>query len=213
MLGLITVSETYTHHNQNMGNDECVEQNIQSFRLAERAGIPFVMAVGMAFWCPYEGLVPEAQAEDIVGRFYHAGIKRQYLAGSIGMEDPHVKRLFRKLYSIPDVELFPHPQPLGHGHREHPAAMASGVHWLEGAICGIGGAWRSRHRGEEAPPLEDLAPCRRDVREDRARSEKVIEAAKESRPARSARGPAPRLPARTDACGRQSPNHPQVPMA
>ncbi|HEX4764433.1 MAG TPA: hypothetical protein VFU92_08840, partial [Usitatibacter sp.] len=51
MLGLITVSETYTHHNQNMTNAECVEQNIQMFRLAERANIPFVAAVGMAFWC------------------------------------------------------------------------------------------------------------------------------------------------------------------
>jgi hydroxymethylglutaryl-CoA lyase len=35
----------------------------------------------------------------MVGRFRNAGIKRQYLAGSIGMEDPaHVNRLFRTLY-------------------------------------------------------------------------------------------------------------------
>src|SRR5512141_2710979 len=34
MLGLITVSETYTHHNQNMSNEQAIEQNIQSFRLA-----------------------------------------------------------------------------------------------------------------------------------------------------------------------------------
>jgi hydroxymethylglutaryl-CoA lyase len=59
MLGLITVSETYTQHNQNMSNEEAIEQNIQSFKLAEREGIPFVMALGMAFWCPYEGLIPD----------------------------------------------------------------------------------------------------------------------------------------------------------
>lgn len=142
MLGLITVSETYTHHNQNMSNDECVEQNIQSFRLADRAGIPFVAAIGMAFWCPYEGLIPEEQVEDIVGRFFQAGIKRQYLAGSLGMEDPaHVNRLYRRLYAkFPGVELGFHIHNLsGMATANILSALDAGVHWLEGAICGIGG--------------------------------------------------------------------------
>lgn len=142
MLGLITVSETYTHHNQNMSNDECVEQNIQMFRLAERAGIPFVAAIGMAFWCPYEGLIPEEDVEDIVGRFYHAGIKRQYLAGSLGMEDPaHVNRLYARLYAkFPGIELGFHIHNLsGMATANILAAMDAGLHWLEGAICGIGG--------------------------------------------------------------------------
>ena len=142
MLGLITVSETYTLHNQNMTNAACIEQNIQSFRLAERAGIPFVMAVGMAFWCPYEGLIAEDVVVDMVGQFRNAGIKRQYLAGSIGMEDPaHVNRLFRKLYEkYPDVELGFHIHNLsGMATANIVAAMDAGVHWLEGAICGIGG--------------------------------------------------------------------------
>jgi hypothetical protein len=122
MLGLITVSETYTHHNQNMTNEQAIEQNIQSFRLAEREGIPFVMALGMAFWCPYEGLIRDEAVIDMVGRFRNAGIKRQYLAGSIGMEDPaHVNRLFRTLYDEVSRRRarLPHPQPLGHGDRQH----------------------------------------------------------------------------------------------
>jgi hydroxymethylglutaryl-CoA lyase len=142
MLGLITVSETYTHHNQNMSNEQAIDQNIQSFKLAEREGIPFVMALGMAFWCPYEGLVPDEAVIGMVGRFREAGIKRQYLAGSIGMEDPaHVNRLFRKLYDkYPDVELGFHIHNLsGMATANIVAAMDAGVHWLEGAICGIGG--------------------------------------------------------------------------
>jgi hydroxymethylglutaryl-CoA lyase len=142
MLGLITVSETYTLHNQNMTNDECVEQNILSFRLAEQNNIPFVVAVGMAFWCPYEGLIPEEQVEDIVGRFYNAGIKRQYLAGSLGMEDPaHVNRLYKRLYAkFPGIELGFHIHNLsGRATANILAAMDAGVHWLEGAICGLGG--------------------------------------------------------------------------
>jgi hydroxymethylglutaryl-CoA lyase len=142
LLGLITVSETYTHHNQNMTNEQAIEQNIQSFRLAERQGIPFVMALGMAFWCPYEGLIREEAVIDMVGRFRNAGIRRQYLAGSIGMEDPaHVNRLFRTLYDrYPDVELGFHVHNLsGMATANIVAAMDAGVHWLEGAICGIGG--------------------------------------------------------------------------
>ncbi|HVJ60540.1 MAG TPA: hydroxymethylglutaryl-CoA lyase [Burkholderiaceae bacterium] len=142
MLGLITVSETYTRHNQNMSNDQAVDQNILSFNVAEREGIPFVMALGMAFWCPYEGLIPEEKVVDLVGRFRNAGIKRQYLAGSLGMEDPaHVNRLFRRLYAeFPDVELGFHVHNLsGMATANILAALDAGVHWLEGAICGIGG--------------------------------------------------------------------------
>jgi len=142
MLGLITVSETYTRHNQNMSNERAIEQNIQAFQLAERNNIPFVMALGMAFWCPYEGLISEQVVIDMVGKFRNAGIKRQYLAGSIGMEDPaHVNRLFRTLYEkYPDVELGFHIHNLsGMATANIVAAMDAGVHWLEGAICGIGG--------------------------------------------------------------------------
>jgi hydroxymethylglutaryl-CoA lyase len=161
MLGLITVSETYTHHNQNMTNDEAVEQNILSFRIAEKNNIPFVMALGMAFWCPYEGLIPEADVVDLVGRFYQAGIKRQYLAGSLGMEDPaHVSRLYKALYAkFPGIELGFHIHNLsGMATANILASLDAGVHWLEGAICGIGGgmAIPSTVGSVGNFPLEDL---------------------------------------------------------
>ncbi|HYF57450.1 MAG TPA: hydroxymethylglutaryl-CoA lyase [Burkholderiaceae bacterium] len=142
MLGLITASETYTRHNQNMDNERAVEQNVLSFQVADRAGIPFVMAIGMAFWCPYEGPIPEDRVVELVRRFRDAGIRRQYLAGSLGMEDPaHVHRLFSRLYrEVPDVELGFHVHNLsGMATANILAALDAGVHWLEGAICGIGG--------------------------------------------------------------------------
>ena len=161
MLGLITVSETYTHHNQNMTNDEAVEQNILSFRIAEKNNTPFVVAIGMAFWCAYEGLIPEENVVDLVGRFYNAGIKRQYLAGSLGMEDPaHVNRLFKRLYKkFPGIELGFHIHNLsGMATANILAALDAGVHWLEGAICGIGGgmAIPSTVGSVGNFPLEDL---------------------------------------------------------
>jgi hydroxymethylglutaryl-CoA lyase len=142
MLGLITVSPTYTKKNQNMTMDEAIDQAILAFRTADRHSIPFVMALGMSFWCAYEGLVPEENVIELVRRFHEAGMRRFYLAGSLGMEDPaHVNRLFSRLYDrFPDVELGFHVHNLsGMATANVLAALDAGVHWLEGAICGIGG--------------------------------------------------------------------------
>jgi hydroxymethylglutaryl-CoA lyase len=161
MLGLITVSATYTKKNQNMSMEQALAQNIEALRIAEAAAIPFVMALGMAFWCPYEGLIPEENVADLVGRFYNAGIKRQYLAGSLGMEDPaHVNRLYKRLYKqFPGIELGFHIHNLsGMATANILASLDAGIHWLEGAICGIGGGMAIPSTVGEVGnfPLEDL---------------------------------------------------------
>ena len=223
MLGLITVSETYTHHNQNMSNEKAIEQNIQSFRLAEQAGIPFVMALGMAFWCPYEGLIEEEVVIDMVGQFRNAGIKRQYLAGSIGMEDPaHVNRLFRKLYAkYPDVELGFHIHNLsGMATANIVAAMDAGVHWLEGAICGIGGGMAIPTSVGEVGnfPLEDLVMMLDEMGVKTGLDpKKVIEASREISRRLDIRIASHRAAGctRDDVmhAGAENPNNPQVTMA
>lgn len=142
MLGLITISATYTRKNQNMTIDEAIAQNLDSFHIAEASGIGFVMALGMSFWCAYEGLIPEDDVLAVVRRLHDGGIRRFYLAGSLGMEDPaHVNRLFRRL-----SELFPQAAFGFHVHNLSGmatanilAALDAGVMWLESAICGIGG--------------------------------------------------------------------------
>jgi hydroxymethylglutaryl-CoA lyase len=142
MLGLITISATYTRKNQNMTIDQAIEQNLESFRIAERAQTSFVMALGMAFWCAYEGLIAEADVISVVRRLHDGGIRRFYLAGSLGMEDPaHVNRLFTRLGDLfPDAGFGFHIHNLsGMATANILAALDAGVEWLEGAICGIGG--------------------------------------------------------------------------
>jgi hydroxymethylglutaryl-CoA lyase len=161
MLGLITISETYTRKNQNMTTEQAIAQNLASFRIAEAHAIPFVMALGMAFWCAYEGSIPEENVITVVRRLHDGGIRRFYLAGSMGMEDPaHVNRLFRKL-----GELFPSASFGFHIHNLSGmatanilAALDAGVTWLEGAICGIGGgiAMPTRLGSLGNFPTEDL---------------------------------------------------------
>jgi hydroxymethylglutaryl-CoA lyase len=142
MLGLITVSAAYTRKNQNMTTEEAIAQNLESFRIAEAAGIPLVMALGMSFWCPYEGLIPEPKVIEIVRRLHAGGIRRFYFAGSLGMEDPaHVNRLFlRAGDAFPDSAFGFHIHNLsGMATANILAALDAGAQWLEGAICGIGG--------------------------------------------------------------------------
>ena len=90
LLGLITVSEAYSRKNQRMSVADATEQARKAFEIAERAGARFVMALGMAFWCPYEGRISEDRVLALIARLYSYGIRRFYLAGSVGMEDPPV---------------------------------------------------------------------------------------------------------------------------
>lgn len=142
ILGLITCSETYNRKNQNMTIAEGIEAAIATFRVAEAASIPFLMAIGMAWWCAYDGDIPPARVLEIVGRLRAAGIRRYYLADSMGMETPRrVGQLFRMVSDrYPDLQLGFHVHnTAGNGLANVAAALDAGATFLEGAICGIGG--------------------------------------------------------------------------
>ena len=142
LLGLITVSETYLRKNQNMSLDEAEAQGIECFRKADASGVGFVMAVGVALWCAYEGHIPEDKTVNLLRRFRNAGIKRFYIAGSMGMEDPaQVSSIFRRIAKeLPNCEVGYHVHNLsGAGTANVLAAVDAGATFIEGSICGIGG--------------------------------------------------------------------------
>jgi hydroxymethylglutaryl-CoA lyase len=142
VLGLATISRSYLRRNQNMTREEAAEQAIRAFGVARSAGLRFVMALGMSFWCPYEGLIPEDDVLAFVDQLYEAGIRRFYLAGSVGLEDPrHVGRLFRRLTGLhPDCSFGYHVHDrAGFAPANILAALDAGARWIEGAICGMGG--------------------------------------------------------------------------
>ncbi len=142
LLGLITVSEAYNKKNQNMTLEQGVAEAIKTFRVVDAAGVPFVMAMGMAMWCPYEGRIPEEKVLALLDQFRNAGMRRFYFAGSLGMEDPrHVSNLFRHaLGRHKDIEIGFHVHNLaGTGLANILAALDAGASFIEGAICGIGG--------------------------------------------------------------------------
>jgi hydroxymethylglutaryl-CoA lyase len=161
MLGLITVSETYLRKNQNMSLDQAVDEAIKCFRIADAAGVGFVMALGVAMWCAYEGAIPQDKTIAVLRRLRDGGIRRFYLAGSMGMEDPvMVASLFRRAASeLPDCEFGYHVHNLsGWGTANVLAAVDAGASFVEGSICGIGGgiAMPTSVAGVGNLPTEDL---------------------------------------------------------
>ena len=122
--------------------DAGIDAAVATFRIADAAHTPFVMAVGMAMFCAYEGRIAEENVLELVRRLRNGGIKKYYFAGSLGMEDPrHVNTLIRTtLDRFPDIEVGFHVHNLaGNGMANIVAALDAGATFIEGSICGIGG--------------------------------------------------------------------------
>jgi len=139
---LITASETYNLKNQNMTLEQGAKAAIDTFLVADQARIPFLMAIGNAWWCAYEGAIPEERVFSLVGQLREGGIRRFYLADSLGMEAPRnvnvrTRRLREKFPDI-DVGFHVHNRA-GNGAANVVAALDAGATFIEGSICGIGG--------------------------------------------------------------------------
>ena len=78
----------------------------------------------------------------LVGRLREGGIKRFYLADSLGMEAPRKVnlRIRRLRQEFPDIEVGFHVHNrAGNGAANVLAALDAGASFIEGSICGIGG--------------------------------------------------------------------------
>lgn len=161
ILGLITASESYNRKNSNMTVDENLAEAAAMSRVAQDAGIPMVMAIGVCMFCPYEGELPESRIVELIEQLRSNGIDEFYLATSVGLDGPRkVHRTFSLI-----KEHWPE-LPLGiHLHNTNGmalanalAAMDAGATRFEGSICGIGGgiAMPSSVASVGNLPTEDL---------------------------------------------------------
>jgi hydroxymethylglutaryl-CoA lyase len=145
VLGLITASDTYNLKNARMSVADNLDQAAAMAAVARDAGVPIVMAIGIAMFCPYEGEIPEERVLGMIERMRSDGIEEFYVATSVGLDGP------RKVSSLCSQILDRWPgMTLGiHLHNTNGmalanalAAMDAGVSVFEGSICGIGGGIR-----------------------------------------------------------------------
>ena len=148
ILGLLTVSETYSLKNQNMTLDDAINEAGKSFKLCEKSDVDFVMAIGVAFYCPYDGLISNEKILSVVQRLYNKGIRRVYLAASTGMENPaNINYVFNKIrdeFSDLDCGFHVHDR-IGMAATNMFSAVDAGATSVEGSICGIGGGIAMPH--------------------------------------------------------------------
>ena len=148
ILGLLTVSETYSLKNQNMTLDDAINEAGKSFKLCEKSDVDFVMAIGVAFYCPYDGLISNEKILSVVQRLYNKGIRRIYLAASTGMENPaNINYVFNKIrdkFSDLDCGFHVHDR-VGMAATNMFSALDAGATSVEGSICGIGGGIAMPH--------------------------------------------------------------------
>jgi hydroxymethylglutaryl-CoA lyase len=142
LVALITVSEAYSRKNQNRGVQDLVRSVDQVLHAGREAGTRVDIAVGMAFFCPYEGPIAEERVEALFSQLIDLGGERFYVATTSGMADPaHVNRLCERLLARwPRIELGIHLHNTnGMALANALAAMDAGVRTFEGSICGLGG--------------------------------------------------------------------------
>ena len=148
ILGLLTVSETYSLKNQNMTLDDAINEAGKSLKLCEKYDVNFVMAIGVAFYCPYDGLISNEKILSVVKGLYDKGIRRVYLAASTGMENPsNINYVFNKTRDkFPDLDCGFHVHDrIGMAATNMFSALDAGATSVEGSICGIGGGIAMPH--------------------------------------------------------------------
>jgi len=139
---VVSASESHNLANVNMTITESITKLKATAEVAHRGSKPVYAGISCSFGCPFEGDVPVAQLESVVGRLVDLGAKGIGLADTTGMANPaQVSRVLERL-----VPRFPGIEWTLHTHDTRAmaipnilAAMEAGVTNFDGSIGGLGG--------------------------------------------------------------------------
>jgi hydroxymethylglutaryl-CoA lyase len=85
---VVSASESHNLANVNMTIAESLERLRAVMQVAARAGVPVGCGISTAFGCPFEGPVPLATLESVVGRLVDLGARAIGLADTTGVANP-----------------------------------------------------------------------------------------------------------------------------
>ncbi len=141
---VMVVSASETHNRANVRRS--VAQSFDGFRevfdVLRGSRTRAVGAVATAFGCPFEGVVPDAQVIDCVGRYVDLGVAGVTFGDTTGMADPsRVEQLVGAVRQRwPELPLTLHfHNTRGMGLANVLAGLAAGVVRFEGCLGGLGG--------------------------------------------------------------------------
>jgi hydroxymethylglutaryl-CoA lyase len=139
---VVAATETFNQRNVRMSVAESIAQTAEIVRLAQDGGLRVTAVLATAYYCPFEGLVPEERVLDLVGQFADLGIVEVTLADTIGAADPaQVSARAAAVHNRrPGLDLGIHLHDTrGLGLANALAAIQSGISRLEASVGGIGG--------------------------------------------------------------------------
>jgi hydroxymethylglutaryl-CoA lyase len=139
---LVTVSETYSEHNQNMTVEEILAGVEEIVEMADGTDIEVEAGIGTSFYCPYEGRIPMDETLDVVEHVVEAGVDEVTLATTMGLANPvEIDEMFTEVFDrYPDLDVGLHLHDTnGMSLANTLAAMQCGVDRFDTSHCGLGG--------------------------------------------------------------------------
>jgi hydroxymethylglutaryl-CoA lyase len=142
MVTFVSASESHNRSNVNRTIAESLAGFETVVRIAREAKIAVATGIAVAFGCPFEGDVPAARVEEIVGRLLEMGVHGFTLGDTTGMATPPIvartcEHLMNKYPGI-DLSLHFH-NTRGIGLVNVYAALELGLKRFEASVGGMGG--------------------------------------------------------------------------
>lgn len=139
---VLAATETMNARNINMGLDEALAMCRDVLQQARHDGVFARGCVAVAFECPYEGEVADAEVERLAAALFAAGAEQVGVADTIGAGNPkRAKELFGRLASA-----FEPTRLAAHLHDTRALALANawqalecGVRRFDASVGGLGG--------------------------------------------------------------------------
>jgi hydroxymethylglutaryl-CoA lyase len=140
---VLSVSEGHSRSNTNRSVAQGIAETRDALALLREAdGIRVTAALATAFVCPFDGVVPVAQLESVVGSIVEMGIDEISLADTLGRADPdqfeRTVAAMQTAFPATDFGLHIH-NTYGMGMAHVMAGLRLGIRQFDAALGGIGG--------------------------------------------------------------------------
>ncbi|WP_340098793.1 hydroxymethylglutaryl-CoA lyase [Salinibaculum salinum] len=139
---LVTVSETYSEHNQNRTVEEILAGVEEIVEMADGTDIEVEAGIGTSFYCPYEGRISMEETLSVVDRVVDAGVDEVTLATTMGLANPvEIDEMYTEVFErYPDLDVGLHLHDTnGMSLANTLTAMQCGVDRFDTSHCGLGG--------------------------------------------------------------------------
>lgn len=139
---LVTVSDTYSRHNQNMSVEEILAGIREIVDLAAGTDVTVEAGIGTSFYCPYQGRIPMEETLSVVEWVVEAGVDEVTLATTMGLANPvEIDEMFAAVFErYPDLDVGLHLHDTnGMSLANTLTAMQRGVDRFDASHCGLGG--------------------------------------------------------------------------